>query len=223
MKSSHLLQLLKQGYFVIPLYLFQLKEKFMLSIEEFLFLIYLMNQGERFPFNPTVIGKQLGYDLSKVMELVSNLTDKHFIEVEVSKNENGVMEEYISMNLFYEKVNGLLVEEFTQTKDDTSESIYEVFEKEFGRTLSPMEYEIIKAWLDSNTSRELILKALKEATYNGVANLRYIDKILYEWGKKGFQSAKDVEMHQLKRREEVKEKPKTEIFDYNWFDDEEER
>ena len=49
--------------------------------------------------------------------------------------------------------------------------------------LSPMEYEIIKAWLDNDMSEELIKEALKEATFNGVSNLRYIDKILYEWGK----------------------------------------
>ena len=64
--------------------------------------------------------------------------------------------------------------------------------------LLSIEYEIIKAWLDNNISEELIKEAIKEATYNGVSNLRYIDKILYEWGKIGIKSAKDVENNRKK-------------------------
>ena len=47
-----------------------------------------------------------------------------------------------------------------------------------------MEYEIINAWLLKGFSEELVLGALKEAVYNGVSSLRYIDKILFEWQKK---------------------------------------
>ena len=56
------------------------------------------------------------------------------------------------------------------------EDIYTIFEKEFGRTLSSMDYEIINAWIDNGFSEELVIAALKEAVYNGVPNLRYIDK-----------------------------------------------
>ena len=87
----------------------------------------------------------------------------------------------------------------------------------------PIEYEIIKAWLDSNISEELITEALKEATFNGVSNLRYIDKILYEWGKKGIKTKEDVEKNKQKRNSS---RSKTDdldldIMDWNWFEDEE--
>ena len=82
-----------------------------------------------------------------------------------------------------------------------------------------MEYEIINAWLEHNYSEELIIGALKEAVYNGVRNLRYIDKILYEWNKKGFKTMNDVNNHLEKR--EIREKEDSELFDYNWLDDEE--
>ena len=58
-----------------------------------------------------------------------------------------------------------------------------------------MEYELISAWISSGINEELILGALKEATYNGVSNLRYIDKIIFEWGKKGFKTMEDVNKH----------------------------
>ena len=35
--------------------------------------------------------------------------------------------------------------------------------------------------------------SVKEAVFNGVSNLRYIDKILYEWGKAGIKNVNDVE------------------------------
>ncbi|MEG2447865.1 MAG: DnaD domain protein [Bacilli bacterium] len=222
MKSGKLLDLLKDGYFVVPLYLFKLKDKFDLTMEEFIFLVYLSNKGDKVSFDPSRITKDLGMELSFVMEYVSKLCDKHLIEVIVSKNDKGVMEEVISLELYYSKITGLLMDNIVKEDKTLDSNIYSIFEQEFGRTLSPMEYEIIKAWTDSNISRELILRALKEASYNGVSNLRYIDKILYEWGKKGFKTEADVDKHQVKRREEKKDKPKTEIFDYNWFDDEDE-
>ena len=69
-------------------------------------------------------------------------------------------------------------------------------------------------------SEELIIEALKEATYNGVSNLRYIDKILYEWGKKGFKNKKDVENHLKRKNESENKEDKTLLFEYNWLEDE---
>ena len=58
--------------------------------------------------------------------------------------------------------------------------------------------------------------ALKEAVYNGVTNLRYIDKILYEWKKKGIKSKEDIE----KERANFKKKSsKGEVFDYDWLNE----
>ena len=103
-------------------------------------------------------------------------------------------------------------------------SIFETIEKEFGRTLSSMEVEIIKAWLDSNISEELIREALKEAVFNGVSNLRYIDKILYDWGKAGIKTVEDVEKRRKNRNKDRNKEEDTDIsdiVDWNWFDEDE--
>ena len=130
----------------------------------------------------------------------------------ILKKINNIRTEVIDLETLYEKIAFSL-----DPKEDKKESnIYDVFETEFGRTLSPMEYEIITGWLDSGYTEELIILALKEATYNGVSNLRYIDKIIYEWGKKGIKTKEDVE----KNRKQFKSTEKKEIFDYNWLDEE---
>ena len=77
--------------------------------------------------------------------------------------------------------------------------------------------EIINNWFDSGLSEELVTLALKEATYNGVSNLRYIDKIIYEWGKKGIKTKEDVEKDRKKFKSNSKKK---ELFDYDWLNDE---
>ena len=86
---------------------------------------------------------------------------------------------------------------------------------------SPIEYEIIKAWLDSGANEDLIKEAFKEATYNGVSNLRYIDKIIYEWGKKGFKTMDDVNNYLESNRKDKKSnklrKEEENILDYDWL------
>ena len=111
------------------------------------------------------------------------------------------IEEEISLDLFYNK---LLM---TNKKEEVTTDIFSVFENEFGRTLSPIEYQTINAWLEKGTDEETIKKALKEAVINGVSNLRYIDKILFEWSK-------------IKSDSKDKESAHTVIFDYNWLEDE---
>ena len=102
-----------------------------------------------------------------------------------------------------------------EVKNTEKQDIFSIFEQEFGRTLSPMECELINAWINSGINEELVIGALKEATYNGVNNLRYIDKIIYEWGKKGFKTMDDVNKH-LKNKE--KKDYTDDGFDYNWLD-----
>ena len=118
----------------------------------------------------------------------------------------------------------IAINEVNSVSNSDSSNIFEVIEKEFGRTLSPIEYEIIKAWLDNGMSEELIKEAIKEATLNNVSNLRYIDKILYEWGKAGVKTAADVEKHKKKRKDNQSQQVENidmDIVDWNWFDDDE--
>jgi DNA replication protein len=154
------------------------------------------------------------------MELISNLSDKDLIKVDVKKNEKGFMEDIVLLDGFYNKLKMLIINEVSEEKEAevNSSSIYEVIEKEFGRTLSPIEYEIIKAWTESNFSDEIIKEAVKEAVFNGVSNLKYIDKILSEWGKKGITTVKDVEENRKKRKSSMNSKEKDDDIDMDIVD-----
>ena len=222
MKSAKLIDIFKQGHIVIPLFMLQHYKELKLEIGEFLFLMYLYNLGNKFIFDPSKFASDLNLDIKDVMNYIGTLSDKHFIRVEVMKNDKGLMEEMVLMDDFYSKLSLITMDEVNNVSSADNSNIYEIIEKEFGRTLSPMEYEIIRAWLDNDMSEELIQEAIKEATYNGVSNLRYIDKILYEWSKLGIKTAKDVSDNKKKRakaKEEASSDVDMDIMDWDWFDD----
>ena len=207
MKSAKLIDIFKQGHIVIPLFLLQHYKDLKLEISEFIFLMYLYSLGNKFLFDPSKFASDLNIELKDVM-----------------KNEKGLMEEVVLLDNFYNKLSLMTMDQVNQVSKSENSNIFEIIEKEFGRTLSPIEYEIIKAWLDNDMSEELIKEAIKEATFNGVSNLRYIDKILYEWGKAGIKTAQDVENNR-KKRAKIKEENTSDvniddIVDWDWFDDE---
>lgn len=227
MKSSKITEILMDGNIVIPVYFLKNYKKLKLDSLEFLFMMYLYNKGNGFTFDPDRISNDMGIDTSRVMELISSLSDKDMIKVDVKKNEKGFMEDIVLLYGFYNKLKIQIVNEVSEEKENEviDSTIYEVIEKEFGRTLSPIEYEIIKAWTESKFSDELIKEAVKEAVFNGVSNLKYIDKILFEWGKKGITTVKDVEENRKKRKASMDNKDNDDnidldIVDWNWFDDE---
>ena len=212
--TEKLIKLLKDKNFVLPQVLFYKYKELNLTLEELYFIIYLLNINS-LVFNPKQFSNDLNTDMASILELVTTLTSKDILSLEMIK-EGNIRNEYLKLDKLYNKLAFILINEETKEKTTT---LFDVFEKEFGRTLSPIEYELINGWLDNEFSEELVLKALKEAVYNGVSNLRYIDKILYEWKKKGIKTAKDVELNRTKFQNKKEEKP--EVFSYDWLNDNE--
>ena len=208
---NQLVEVLKNNNYQIRKELLFNYKNLNITDSEFIVLIYLINQSSDI-YNPKQISNDLKLSLNDVLELINSLVEKGIIKIELKKINN-IRTEVIDLENLYEKIAFSL-----EPKEDKKESnIYSTFETEFGRTLSPMEYEIITGWIDSGYTEELITLALKEATYNGVSNLRYIDKIIYEWNKKGIKTKEDVEKNKKQFKSNTEKK---EMFDYNWLDEE---
>lgn len=219
MKKNKVINLLKEKNIVIPLYIYKLYPKLNIDLETFLFLMYLYSFGDKIIFDAHRLSEEFGATLENILSYIDKLSTNKLINFEIIKNDKGISEEYISLEYFYEKISLLLIEDDDSSIESDSKTVFEFIEKEFGRVLSPIEYEIIKAWKESNINNELIEQAVKDSVFKGVTNLRYVDKILYEWQKKGFKSWEDVEENKKKFK---KEKPeKMEVFEYNWLEDDE--
>ena len=72
-------------------------------------------------------------------------------------------------------------------------------------------------WNKKGYSNEIILSAIKETILNGANNLKYADKILFEWNKKGIKTVDDVEKDKLEFR--LGNVKSDEIYDYDWLNE----
>lgn len=200
---KNIVELLKSKTYMIPSTLIKNYLKLNITEKELIFIIYIMNNNDE--FNVNLICDDLGYTKKDVMALISSLSEKNLLSLDVKDKRD-----YLNLEELYNKLGFLMIE-----KKEVKTDIYSVIESEFGRTLSPMEYEIVRAWIDNGFNEELIKEALKEAIYNHVTSLRYIDTILYEWNKKGYKVPSDI------KKEVKKTNNKKELLDYDWLNEDE--
>ena len=186
---------------IIPGYIIKNYDKLDLEGYDFLLLIYLINQKEQIPFDINKISNDLHIDNNKAFEIVNSLNEKNYISIDMKKN-NGVIEEYITTDLFFNKMSSILMD---SKKEEENSDIYSVFESEFGRVLSPIETETIRRWIESDIEEDLIKEALKEAVLSDVRNISYIDKIIANWMKKGYKTVEEVKRKKPKKDEEIEE------------------
>lgn len=211
MQMEQLIKIIKSGSFVIPNLLLSKYKKLGLDSEGLLILSYLIN-NQSCMYNPKEMSLFFGMEQKQLLHLLNQLVELDLVSIQVMKNEKGIMEERISLDHFYHKLAMLLIGEKEPEKKNT---IYEVFEQELGRTLSPMEYELMNAWHEQGHSEEMVIQALKEAVFSGVNNFRYIDKILFEWQKKGYKKPADI----IPLKKPKSEKKILDVPDYNWLDE----
>lgn len=187
--------------------------KLNLSLNEFLLLLYFDNSYD-VVFDIKVVAKTLNMKEEDVLNAYGSLMAKKIISVKAEKDGFGKIRESVSLDNFYNEIKS---DYKTCEKEETKTDIYEIFEKEFGRTLSNTDFEIINAWIESGFSEELIEAALKEAVYNGALTLRYVDKVLYEWNRKGIKTPTDIK----KVMEKEPETPLYEasVMNFDWLNE----
>ena len=214
--------LLKENNLVFPTFLIPIIKKFSLSILDALLLTYFWNFKEE-TFDVSSITLILKLSESEILNSFNNLMSKKLIRLNTNKDSDGKIIEIINLDTLYQEIS-MIYKEKKQEKDKAD--VYTAFETEFGRPISSMEYEIIRAWVvEKGYSEELILGALKEAVYNGVPKFRYIDTILHTWERNGYKTLNDVNKDKFNRKNNesksnINNKEMKELFeDYNWLDD----
>lgn len=202
------ISLLQSKPFMVPYLLLNNYKNLKITDFELIVIIYLLNTDTS--FNPKQIANDLNASLENIMETINSLSEKDLVKIDIINKK--VREEHVNLEPLYHKLGFIIIND--KVKEEKT-NIYDVFEKEFGRTLSPIDYEIINDWQEEFTDT-LILLALKEAVYNGVSNLKYIDKIIRNWHKDGITSEKDI----IERRKNFKNKqPDKKLFDYDWLNE----
>jgi len=204
---------LTQGTTTVSNLLFQYYRKLGLNEQElilYLQLLQFQQQGVYFPSMDT-ISQYMGITIDAGFKLIQQLIDKSIIAMETQRNEYGKTEDRYDLTLVYTKLELIINQENDlldeQEQEDKQVHLFNQFEQEFGRALSPMELETIQLWLNSDHySVELIELALREAILNQAYSLKYIDRILLNWERKNLTSKQAIQKDQKRRLEMIENK-----------------
>jgi DNA replication protein len=230
MTKDDLYAWLKEGTLTIPSFLLTHYKMMGLTEQELVLLLQLqsfMEKGTQFP-TPSQLAERMTFPESECLFLIQSLIQKGFIQIEEENNQEIGNEKY-SLEPLHEKMVTyfLLMQKKAEVKHakEAGESLYTIFEQEFGRPLSPFECETLAMWMDDNHEPEIIKTALREAVISGKLNFRYVDRILFEWKKNGIKTQEQAReqtqkfrAHQRRERKTEPTTPMKEVPFYNWLE-----
>lgn len=219
----------KEGSLTIPSVLLTHYPKMGLDEKEVMLLLQLQNfieKGENFPA-PSQLADRMTFEESECLFMIQRLIQRGFVMIE-EEVDRTIGDERYSLQPLYEKmITSYLVsqkqEEAVQVQVE-GESLYTVFEQEFGRPLSPFECETLAMWQDDEHHPDLIKGALRESVISGKINFRYIDRILFEWKKNGIKTVEQAKAQSQKfrsyqkREKKQDNQPVKDVPFYNWLE-----
>lgn len=192
----------EQLQITIPHLFFKHYSELNIQDDEALIMLHLLTfeqEGIDFP-TPNDLMQRTNFQLTSISQIIQRLMQKGFVEISQSTDESGRLAEKYSIFPLWERLLDLLQSKEQQqvsTANKLDEAkVFQLFEQELGRLLSPMEIETIGMWMDLDQhSPEIIKAALKEAVLADKVNLRYIDRILIEWKKRNIKTIAQIEKH----------------------------
>lgn len=185
--------------------------------------------GNDFP-DTEIIAKRMQVSSSDVFQLIHELISKKLIVIETEKNNDGKTRDSYRLDLLWDKLALVISQQENQQRFEkqhlSEQDLFQLFEAEFGRPLSPIEMQTIGMWLDEDHyAIELIELALREAVLSQVYNLKYVDRILLNWERKNIRTKDQVEKEADRRRQgnsksktfSVSKEPTTKVPLHNWL------
>lgn len=208
-----------------------------LSEEEAMLIMQLhafVEKGIDFPSH-TDLAQRMALQEQQIMLCLQGLVRKGFVAIEQGTNQDHILYEKINLMPLWSRLVDCELNNKIQDvekQDQLQEGkLFQMFEQEFGRLLSPIEIETISMWIDQDGhTPDLIHQALKEAVLSDKINLKYIDRILFDWKKKNIKTtkaaikhAKDFRTHTMKTVavEQSTVTPVKKAPFYNWLEERE--
>lgn len=235
MNLSPLQKWLKYGDTTISNLLLAHYRQLGLSHEQLILIIQLkslLDSGSDFP-DIEIIAGRMQLPTAKVFNAIHDLIQQKYLSIQTSIDKDGKTNDSYQLDLLWERLATLLDQEDRSVKIKTEQfsekELFNRFESEFGRPLSPMEMQTIGMWLDDDKyAIELIEMALREAVLSQVYNLKYVDRILLNWEKKNIKTKAQVVQESKRRRQQQASAPATPIHNdtsskpkvplYNWLE-----
>ncbi|MBC6314887.1 DnaD domain-containing protein [Listeria grandensis] len=201
---------LAAGNVTLPQVLVENYAKIGMDEQEFVVVLQLqsfLEKGIYFPSMEEIAGRTT-LSTEQAFRIIQALVNKQFLRIKQQKEGEQVFTESYTLDPLWEKLmiffENLHEEKKMQSRETEQMSLYSQFEQEFGRPLSPMEAEMLSAWVDQDhNSPELIREALKEAVISQKLSFRYMDRILLNWNRKNIKTPEQARVASTAFHEQV--------------------
>ncbi|MGB9792322.1 MAG: DnaD domain-containing protein [Thermacetogeniaceae bacterium] len=197
------------GFTSIPNLLFKYSQRLNLESIDLLVIIVLLHFQQAGKRGPSLkdFATAINSSVEKVQASLERLRYKGLIDITADGviDPAGLFEKIMDlwaiekMQSFQKGYNEVAVAKGSADRGETPylNNLICAFEQEFGRALTPIEFEQINRWSSvEGYSEELILEALKRAVLQGVCNFKYIDRILSHWAKRNLRTVREVEQYE---------------------------
>lgn len=154
-------------------------------------------------------------DISTISRLIKNLCDYGYITTTLVYKENTKEIDKRYMQICIEGICKKVKENKEEYKEINKESnIFELVEKNIGRSISPIEYEVINKW---DYDPKVIELAIRESILNNAKTIKYMDRVLFNWEQNGIKTEEDAKRYIEEFSNKVKPKKKKETKVENYY------
>jgi len=147
---------------------------------------HLLSQGNPF-ITADLLSLKMSLDIKEIDKLVADLLTRGLMEYATVNGRTVTSLNPLKEKLYREFQISVSKENETKNSETISNQLNNVFEKfqsELGRALSPIEVSTIREWVSMGYTDENIIDALKEAINQGKKSIKSVDKILLTWAKR---------------------------------------
>lgn len=164
-----------------------------------LMIDHLLGQKNTF-LTPDLLSLKMNLKTKELDKILVHLIERDFLVYDIGKKTKVSLKPlqkklYEVFQLSMAKDQEIIS---SKEKNDYMQNIYQVFESELKRSLSPLEQSLINEWVNDGFDDETIINALKETLNKGKKTLKSVDKLLVQWKmrddieKEGMSNVKEV-------------------------------
>ena len=151
-----------------------------------LMIDHLLSQGNPF-ITADLLSLKMSLDIKEIDRLVADLLTRGYMEYKTMNGRTVTSLDPLKEKLYREFQITISKENEAASNEKVNaqlNNIFEQFQMELGRSLSPLEVSRIREWVSMGYTDDTIIDALKEAISQGKKSLRSVDKILLSWAKR---------------------------------------
>ena len=147
---------------------------------------HLIEHGNPF-ITADLLSLKMSLDIKEIDRLLADLLTRGLMEYATVNGKTVTSLKPLNEKLYREFQISVSKENEAKNSETISNqlnNVFEQFQNELGRSLSPIEISTIREWVSMGYTDEVIIDAVKEAINQGKKSIKSVDRILLTWAKR---------------------------------------